>query len=357
MWPPTRPSPPRSAKTWTRRQSHRSTSTFTLTGPSGAVPATVTYDSASKTATLTPASGTGLAFNTAYTVTISGAQDVSHKTINTVTWPFTTGNTVTSTSIWKSPPSSPDESPAPDGNGVELGVKFRSSVAGTITGIRFFKGDGSTGTHVGHLWSSTGTSLATVTFTNETAQGWQTANFSSPVTISPNTTYVASYYAPSGNYAATTSYFTGSGVNSWPLQALADGQDGSNGLYLYGSDSFPTNSYIGSNYWVDVVFSSSSTTTATTTSLASSLNPSVFGQSVTFTATVVKSSGAGTPTGTVTFQDGSATLGTGTLNASGVATLTVPSTSPLIPALAAGRTRSRPPTPATPTSLPAPRPP
>ena len=259
--------------------------------PFGAVPATVTYDTASKTATLTPAPGTGLAFNSSYTVAISGAQDVSHNAINPVTWSFTTGNTVTSTSIWKSPPSSPDESPAPDGSGVELGVKFRSLVAGTITGISFFKGDGSTGTHVGHLWSSTGQLLASATFGNETASGWQTATFSPAVTISPNITYVASYYAPNGNYAATNSYFTGSGVNSWPLQVLADGQDGPTSLYLYGSDKFPTNSYLGSNYWVDVVFSSSSTTAATTTSLGSSLNPSVFGQSVTFTATVSSAPG------------------------------------------------------------------
>jgi len=53
----------------------------------------------------------------------------------------------------------------------------------------------------------------------------------------------------------------------------------------------------------------------TTTALASSVNPSVFGQSVTFTATVTGSS----PTGTVTFKNGSNTLGTGFLN-SGVAT-------------------------------------
>ena len=47
----------------------------------------------------------------------------------------------------------------------------------------------------------------------------------------------------------------------------------------------------------------------TTTSLASSANPSVTGQSVTFTATVAASSpGAGTPTGTVTFKDGSTTI-------------------------------------------------
>ena len=56
--------------------------------------------------------------------------------------------------------------------------------------------------------------------------------------------------------------------------------------------------------------------------LTSSTNPSMFGQSVTFTATVtVAAPGAGTPTGTVTFMDGATTLGTGTLNAAGVATL------------------------------------
>src|SRR6202030_3723976 len=48
--------------------------------------------------------------------------------------------------------------------------------------------------------------------------------------------------------------------------------------------------------------------TATATSVVSSLNPSTFGQSVTFTATV--SSAAGTPTGTVTFNDGATALGT-----------------------------------------------
>jgi len=59
----------------------------------------------------------------------------------------------------------------------------------------------------------------------------------------------------------------------------------------------------------------------TSTSLTSSANPSVFGQSVTFTATVSAAApGSGTPSGTVTFNDGVTTLGTGTLNGSGVAT-------------------------------------
>jgi hypothetical protein len=59
----------------------------------------------------------------------------------------------------------------------------------------------------------------------------------------------------------------------------------------------------------------------TTTSVTSSVNPSVYGQSVTFTATVNPvAPGAGTRTGTVTFKDGATVLGTGTLNASGQAT-------------------------------------
>ena len=88
------------------------------------------------------------------------------------------------------------------------------------------------------------------------------------------------------------------------------------------------------------------------TALASSVSPSVFGQSVTFTATVsVSSPGAGTPTGAVTFKDGSTTLGAGTLStANGATTATI----------ATGRsrsvrTRSPPSTAATRTTLAAPR--
>ena len=64
---------------------------------------------------------------------------------------------------------------------------------------------------------------------------------------------------------------------------------------------------------------------STTTSLTSSPNPSAYGQAVMFTATV--SSGSGTPSGAVTFFDGSTTLGTSALNASGVAALSTSSLS------------------------------
>jgi hypothetical protein len=66
------------------------------------------------------------------------------------------------------------------------------------------------------------------------------------------------------------------------------------------------------------------TLTATTTALISSVNPSQFGQAVTFTATVTKQPGfaTGTPTGTVNFLDGTTSIGNSPLNGGAVATLT-----------------------------------
>ena len=64
----------------------------------------------------------------------------------------------------------------------------------------------------------------------------------------------------------------------------------------------------------------STTKSATTTALASSLNPSIYGQKVTWTATVT-TSGSITPTGSVHFTWSGHTVGTAALNSSGVATL------------------------------------
>jgi hypothetical protein len=137
---------------------------------------------------------------------------------------------------------------------VEIGVRFRADSNGSITAIRFYKGAGNTDTHVGNLWAVDGTRLATATFTNETASGWQQVNLSSPVAITANTVYVASYHANSGHYADDMYGFT-SGVDNPPLHALADGVSGANGVYAYGSSSaFPNQGWNSSNYWVDVVF-------------------------------------------------------------------------------------------------------
>ncbi len=60
-----------------------------------------------------------------------------------------------------------------------------------------------------------------------------------------------------------------------------------------------------------------------TVAVVSSVNPSVVGESVTFTATLTPATAsAGTPTGTVTFVDGSTAIGLGVLDNAGVATFT-----------------------------------
>jgi hypothetical protein len=130
--------------------------------------------------------------------------------------------------------------------------EVRSDVSGYITGLRFYKGAADTGTHVGHLWSSTGTLLAAATFGNETASGWQTVSFATPVAINANTTYVASYHSSLGYFAYDAGYFI-TGVDNPPLRALAAGVDGVNGVYQYGASAFPTSGN-NANYWVDFVF-------------------------------------------------------------------------------------------------------
>ena len=119
-----------------------------------------------------------------------------------------------------------------DPNSVELGMRFRASSDGQITGIRFYKSAQDVGTHVGNLWSASGTLLATATFTNETASGWQQVEFASPVAINANTTYVASYHS-SGNYAADPGLFNNS-VTNGPLTAPSSSSVGGNGVYAYG---------------------------------------------------------------------------------------------------------------------------
>src|SRR5690606_33655955 len=129
-----------------------------------------------------------------------------------------------------------------------------ASSSGTIYGVRFYKGPQNTGTHTGSLWTSTGTLLATATFTNETASGWQTVTFTNPISISAGTTYVASYHT-NGFYSVNGNYFTTS-VTNGNLTAPSSASSGGNGVYAYGSGNvFPANTYNASNYWVDVLYS------------------------------------------------------------------------------------------------------
>lgn len=131
--------------------------------------------------------------------------------------------------------------------------------------------------------SSSGTPSGTVTFLNgSTALGSSTLNNSGVATFTTSSLAIGAYnitasYAASGSYAASVSSSVAFTVSAAP-------------------------------------------TVTTLTSSAATINA---GQSVTLTATLTST--AGTPAGTVTFLDGSTTLGIGTLNSNGVATYTVAS--------------------------------
>lgn len=239
-----------------------SSTVFMRDGANALVPTTVAYNATEKSVTLTPSLPLQLA--QVYTVTLKGGATATHLTDASgtplaadYTWSFTTAATapVTTYSIWA--PSATPANPGTDDDGsLELGLKFRSEISGYISGVRFYKGSAANGgAHVGHLWTTSGALLATVTFNNETASGWQQALFDTPIPVMANTTYVVSYFAPQGHYASDNNFFASAGVDNPPLHALSNAQGGGNGLYLYtSSGGFPTESYLSSNYWVDVVF-------------------------------------------------------------------------------------------------------
>lgn len=134
---------------------------------------------------------------------------------------------------------------------VAVGVRFTSDVPGLLYGLRFYKSPSNTGTHIGTVWSIGGTLLSSVTFTNETASGWQQMLLPTPVSIVASTLYVIAYHAPIGHYSYNLNMFLGGGVDIPPFHIPIQGGD-----FGYGIDPYvlfpnqPSNHY----YWVDVMF-------------------------------------------------------------------------------------------------------
>ncbi len=134
-------------------------------------------------------------------------------------------------------------------------------------------------------------------------------------------TFTATVTSGLGTPAGTVSFFdgltqigtgtlNGAGQAAVTLSTLGIGSHSITASYAGNSQ------YIGSSSSALALAVSQATTTTTITSAP---NPSLVGQNVTFTATVVSATGA-IPVGTVTFKRGSTTLGTGTIDGTGHAT-------------------------------------
>jgi hypothetical protein len=150
------------------------------------------------------------------------------------------------------------ELPGP-GASFELGTVFQSSVAGEVTGLRFYMGPIEAGNPggpiVGNLWTSGGTLLESATFNNP-VQGWNEVNLLSPVPITAGTQYVVSANSnltSAGTNASTNevAFFASSSYTNGPLTATA-------GPYTSPDGAFPTylapNVGGGSFYGRDIVF-------------------------------------------------------------------------------------------------------
>ena len=100
----------------------------------------------------------------------------------------------------------------------------------------------------GSVWTSAGTLLASATYQNESASGWQRQPLATPLTLSPGQTYVVSvglntFYAKTSNGLAQQ-------ITSGPLRSVADG---ANGVFNATAGQFPATSWQSSNYFVDAV--------------------------------------------------------------------------------------------------------
>ncbi len=278
--------------------------TFTLTDSSNnAVAATVSYDSTSKTATLTPTAA--LAAGTLYTATANGSDANGNPLPAPVTWNFRTAYAGQVGGACPCTIFSDLSSPAteiPDPGSVELGVKFSSDADGIVTGVRFYKNADNTGIHTGSLWTTGGVLLATATFGNESSSGWQTVTFSNPVTITAGTTYIASYHAPSGHYQATSGAFASAGVDNFPLHVPVGGS-----VYDYAT-GFPTTAATA-DYGVDVVFTVPASTVPTVTSTTPAANAGNVSVGSAITANFNTTLIAGTATIAVTGPNNAAVAG------------------------------------------------
>jgi hypothetical protein len=199
------------------------------------------------------------------------------------------------------PPSAPDADTA----AVEVGVKFKSSVDGKITAIRFYRGKVNSSGYVVNLWSSAGTNLARKNAAAGST-GWRNVKLNTPINIKAGQVYIASYFTNKGRYSAVNNGLANAVVKG-SLTALDSASSGGNGVYRYASSSgFPNQTYLASNYFVDVEFTASTTSPLPPT-VSLQANPSTI-QSGDSSSLVLSSSNATSCTGSG-FSTGGAVSG------------------------------------------------
>lgn len=245
------------------------------------------------------------------------------------------GNSVTFTITVSSAPNTP----APTGDvditdaGTNIGNVTITPATSTTSTATFVTSSLTGGTHTiradyngdGNYRTSNSSNLSQVV--NKASSSTAVVSSQNPAITGASVTLTATVTGVAGGATATgtvtfkdgaatlgTGALNGSGVATFATAALTAGSHSITAVYG-GNTNYNTST---SSVLTQVI----NAPVATTTSVISSSNPANESTSVTFTATVT---GGATPSGTVTFKDGAATLGTGTLNGSGVATFSTSS--------------------------------
>ena len=168
-------------------------------------------------------------------------------------------------------------------------------------------------TNVFEIFNNTGGNRLTLTAKPNPSNFGQSVTFSVTVTA---TGTIAGRPAPTGSIM----FFDGSSLLG--TMTLNKGKTSfATSTLLAGKHSI-TAVYSGDGFYnpnTSAVLTQTVNKANTTTTVTSNPNPSTFGQTVTFTAAVTSST-SGTPTGTVTFKDGTTVIGSGALNGNGQAT-------------------------------------
>ncbi len=188
---------------------------------------------------------------------------------------------------------------------------------------------GSVGTASVEVTTPIGTNATNTLFTYTVATITTTTALASttPSVFGQSVTFTATVAAvsPGAGTATGTVQFSDGGVSLGNAVTLTSGSATSAAITSFGVGTHNiTAAYSGSSSFITSTSSAVSQVVSkanTTTALASSVNPSLFQQSVTFTATVAATApGAGTATGTVQFFDNGSAIGSAITLISGSAT-------------------------------------
>ncbi|MFA7288799.1 MAG: DUF4082 domain-containing protein, partial [Melioribacteraceae bacterium] len=133
----------------------------------------------------------------------------------------------------------------------EMGVKFTTSQVAKVKMFSYYKTAGESGAHIGNLWNSTGTLLASAQFSNEAGIGWQVSD---PVNfyIYPGNVYTVSVNSNT-EYGAEGANSLLASVTNGILSTVADGNNGVFSGTPGTPGIFPTNSFNHNNYLRDLV--------------------------------------------------------------------------------------------------------